>query len=156
MTIRCVKRDDFTDLAIIYKSLYDNIDLGESWSIENAYRLCDYWYEKQRDLFFVAEEQGKAVGAIMAGVKPWFDGNRLVDIELFVSEAFQHRHIAKELFKKLLFEAQEKYNCSVIEFHTYGDKKAFPQNWYRRIGCEQDERLIIMNGDIPNVLNYIG
>jgi ribosomal protein S18 acetylase RimI-like enzyme len=54
-------------------------------------------YEKQRNLFFVAEENEKVVGAIMSGVKPWFDGNRLIDTELFVDKNYQNRHLAREL-----------------------------------------------------------
>ena len=76
--IRLVKLEDIISLAPIYKDLYDDADIGEFWSIESALKLLKYWYDKQQDLFFVAEEDGKAVGAIMSGVKPWFDGNRLV------------------------------------------------------------------------------
>ena len=97
--IRNVKIEDLNALASIYKELYDDADIGEYWTIENAKKLLEYWYDKQGDLFFVAEEDGKAVGAVMSGVKPWFDGNRLVDTEIFVSKQYQKRHIGKELYK---------------------------------------------------------
>ncbi len=153
--IRNVKIEDINELAPIYKQLYDDADIGEFWSIESAKTLLRYWYDKQKDLFFVAEEDGKAVGAVMSGVKPWFDGNRLIDTEIFVSKKYQNKHIANNLYRKHLSVAKEKYNCNVIEFHTYGDETEFPQNWYKRIGFKKDEELIIMNANISDVLNKI-
>lgn len=89
-------------------------------------------------MFFVAEEGGRAVGAVMSGIKPWFDGNRLIDTEIFVSKDYQGQHIARELYKKHLYEANKLYDAKVIEFHTYGDETEFPQNWYSRIGFKKD------------------
>ena len=153
--IRNVKIEDLNALASIYKELYDDADIGEYWTIENAKKLLEYWYDKQGDLFFVAEEDGKAVGAVMSGVKPWFDGNRLVDTEIFVSKQYQKRHIGKELYKKHLAESQRIYQAKVIEFHTYGDESEFPQNWYNRIGFKKDKELIIMNASIQQVLEHL-
>lgn len=100
--IRLVKEEDIKSLALIYKNLYDDVDIGEFWSIESAEKLLNYWYDKQKDLFFVAEEDEAAVGAVMSGVKPWFDGNRLIDTEIFVAKNYQHKHLGKELYIKHL------------------------------------------------------
>lgn len=153
--IRKVKLEDIKDLAPIYKELYDDVDIGEFWSIENAEKLLSYWYNKQQDLFFVDEENGKAIGAVMSGVKPWFDGNRLIDTEIFVSKEYQKNNIAKKLYKIHLEEAKRIYNANVIEFHTYGNEEEFPQNWYKKIGFRKDEELIIMNAKIEDVLKNI-
>ena len=154
--IRLVKKNDINELAKIYKDLYDNVDIGENWTIEKATELLTYWYNKQGDLFFVSEEDGKPVGAIMSGVKSWFDGLRLNDTEIFVSNEYQGKHIAKDLMLEHLKQAKIKYNAKMIEFHTYGDEDEFPQNWYNRIGFEKDSELIIMHADIENVLNKLG
>ena len=104
--IRKVKETDIKILAHIYKELYDNADIGEYWTIESAEKLLNYWYEKQKDLFLVAEENDEVVGAIMSGIKPWFDGNRLIDGEIFVSSKYQGKHIAKDLFVSHLKKAK--------------------------------------------------
>ena len=153
--IRLVRKEDIKDLAIIYKDLYDDADIGEFWSIESAENLLNYWLDKQGDLFFVDEEDGHAIGAVMSGVKPWFDGNRLIDTEIFVSNKYQGKHIANDLFKIHLQTALEKYDAKVMEFHTYGDENEFPQNWYNRIGFKKDNELIIMNGSIEEVIKYL-
>lgn len=154
--IRLVKKEDLEHLAIIYKDLYDNVDIGEDWSVEKSLDLLNYWYSKQSDLFFVAEEDGNPVGAIMSGVKPWFDGLRLVDTELFVSESYQGRHIGRMLIFEHLKEAKIKYNVMKIEFHTYGDELEFPQNWYSRIWLRKSEELIIMDWNVETILKTLG
>ena len=154
--IRLVKKEDLDDLAVIYKDLYDNADIGEDWSIEKAKKLLEYWYNKQGDLFYVAEEDGKPVGGCVSGIKSWFDGNRLVDGEIFVSKDYQEKHIGRNLMLEHLKQAKIKYNANVMEFHTYGDETEFPQNWYSRIGFKKDDELIIMNGNIEEILGYLG
>ena len=154
--IRLVQESDIEELAKIYKELYDNADIGENWTIEKAYDLLMYWYEKQKDLFFVDIEDDVPVGAIVSGIKSWFDGLRLVDTEIFVSTKCQKKHIGKNLMLAHLEEAKVKYNVSMIEFHTYGDESEFPQNWYNRIGFKKDEELIIMHANVDNVLNNLG
>ncbi len=149
--IRIAKKEDLVELAKIYGELYNEIDLGERWSTESAKRYLEYWLEKQNDLFFVAEEDGNAVGGIVSIVKPWFDGNRLFDTELFVSPKYQHKHLGSLLLKRHLSEAIKRYNCTVIEFHTYGSEQGFPQNWYYRIGCKKDEKLTIMKAKLSEV-----
>ena len=154
--IRIVEKADIKLLAKIYKDLYDNVDIGENWSIDSAIALLNYWYEKQKDLFFVAIEDGKPVGACVSGVKNWFDGIRLVDTEIFVDKTYQGKGIAKELMLNHLLRAKLNYNAKTIEFHTYGDETEFPQNWYSRIGFKKDEELIIMNGDVETILGKLG
>ena len=154
--IRLVKKEDIKYLAPIYKDLYDDADIGENWTIEKSEELLNYWYNKQGDLFFVAEEDGKPVGAIMSGVKSWFDGLRLIDTEIFVSKDYQEKHLGRALMLEHLKQAKIKYNVKTIEFHTYGDETEFPQNWYNRIGFKKDDELIIMNGDIEEVLDKLG
>ena len=153
--IRLIKREDIKDLAIIYKNLYDNVDIWEFWTISTATDLLNYWFDKQQDLFFVAEEDGKPVGAIVSGVKPWFDWLRLVDTELFVAKDYQEKHIGRDLMLKHLKEAKIKYNVKMIEFHTYGDETQFPQNRYNRIWFKKDDELIIMNGNVEDILSRL-
>lgn len=154
--IRLVEKTDIEELAKIYKDLYDNADIGENWTIEKAYDLLMYWYQKQKDLFFVDIEDNVPVGAIVSGVKAWFDGLRLVDTEIFVSKECQKKHIGKNLMLAHLKKAKIKYNVNMIEFHTYGNEDEFPQNWYRRIGFKKDDELIIMNANVEDVLNKLG
>ena len=155
MIIRQVKLEDIEELAIIYKDLYDNICIGECWSTESATKLFKFYVEKQEDLFLVAEENEKVIGAVMSEVKPWFDGNRLTNTEIFVSRNYQRRGIASKLYREQWEKAKKLYNCQMIEICTFGKKEEFPQLWYRKIGFETNQELIIMNGNIEKVLKNL-
>lgn len=154
--IRLVKLEDIDELSVIYKDLYDNISIGENWTLESSKKLLMYWYNKQKDLFLVAIENKHPVGAVVSGVKEWFDGIRLVDSEIFVAKEYQKKCIGKELMKEHLKIAKIKYNATKMEFHTYGDETEFPQLWYNRLGFKKDEELIIMNGNVDVILKSLG
>lgn len=153
--IRLIKQEDIKILAKIYKELYDDADIWEFWSIESAENLLNYRYNKQPDLFFVAEENWEPVWAIVSWIKPRFDWNRLIDTELFVDKNWQKKYIWKQLFQTHISEAKKIYNTNIIEFHTYGDETEFPQNWYKRIWCKKDEELIIMNAKIESIIKNL-
>ncbi len=99
--IRNVKLEDIYELAPIYKELYDDADIGEFWTVENAQKLLKYFYDRQKDLFFVAEEEGVAVGAVMSNLKPWFDGYRLNDTEIFVLKNINISTLLKNCTKNI-------------------------------------------------------
>ena len=114
--IRLAKKEDIKYLAPIYKELYDDADIGENWSIEKCEELLNYWYKQQGDLLFVDIEDGKPVGAVVSGIKSWFDGLRLVDGEIFVDKKYQQNHIGKALMIEHLKQAKIKYNVKMMEF----------------------------------------
>lgn len=58
------------------------------------YRFCKkfitYFYELCPDLFFVAAKQkNKIIAGIWGPVKPWWDGNKVYDPEIFVDKEHQ-------------------------------------------------------------------
>src|SRR5687768_3198077 len=97
ITIRIMTQEDLAVLADIYSEVYRVFDVGENWDKDSAYQLLEYWLHKQPDLSFVAEADEKIVGAFIAGIKPWWDGNHLVDGELFVHPDFQAKRVGTEL-----------------------------------------------------------
>lgn len=154
INIRLVKKEDLKELAKIYRDLYGKSILNEDWSIEKSYGLLDFFYKLQSDLFVVAEVDKKVIGAVMSLVKPWYDGNRLIETEIFVADEYQRSGIASRLFHKHFKLAMEKYDAKIIEAHTYKEENGYPLNWYKKQGYKVIDEWYVINGDIEEVYKY--
>ena len=149
------KQEDLELIATEYAAYYRHSILEEKWTKETAINLFKYFYSQASDLFFVAYDKDKPVGVIMTCLKPWWDGMHLEDAEVFVCKEYQHRGIAKKLFKKLFEYAIEKYNATTLEAHTYEDENGFPYCWYKRLGYETIDNWKIISGDIKKIVNKL-
>ena len=152
--IRLAKKDDLDNLAKIYKDLYGESILKEDWSIEKCYELLNFFYTLQADIFVVAEVDGEVVGAVMSLVKPWHDGNRLIETEIFVANDYQRQGIASRLFHEHFKLAIEKYNAQIMEAHTYKEENGYPLNWYKKQGYKVIDEWYVINGNIKEVYKY--
>jgi GNAT superfamily N-acetyltransferase len=149
-----MQESDFSTLGKIYVDVYEHFDVGERWDVESAVSLIRYWYERQPDLAFVAEIDSIIVGAFIAGVKPWWDGNHLVDGELFVSPAHQSSGVGTQLSITLYETALEKYK--VVSFDTYTFKNTeFPLKWYESQGFEVNSEWVLIAGDVKQAVRYL-
>ena len=146
------KQEDMAIIAEYYADYYANSVLGEKWTKEKAIQLFRYFYNQNKDLFFVAYDDDKPVGVIMSVLKPWWDGNHLEDGEIFVLPSYQRKGIAKSLFKALFKHAIDKYNATTLEAHTYEDENGFPYNWYKRLGFETIDDWKIISGNIKEII----
>lgn len=149
-----MQKEDLRQLAEIYSIVYQKFDIEERWTSESAKRLLSYWFDKQPDLAFVAEFNGKVVGAFIAGIKPWWDGNHLSDGEIFVHPDYQKKGIATKLSVALYEKALQKYN--VISFDAYTFKKTkFPLSWYLSQGFVQNKEWIMISGDVKDIVSKL-
>lgn len=156
ITVSNLKNEkDMAVIASYYADYYANSVLGEKWTKEKAVELFQYFYNQNKDLFFVAYDDDKPVGVIMSVLKPWWDGNHLEDGEVFVLPSYQRKGIAKSLFKALFKHAIEKYNATTLEAHTYENENGFPYNWYKRLGFETIDDLKIISGNIKEIIKKI-
>jgi L-amino acid N-acyltransferase YncA len=97
--IRPIQKKDLQTLAEIYVDVYTKVDIGERWTVPAAKKLLEYWLDKQPDLALLAEYNGNIAGAFLTAIKPWWDGNHLMEGEIFVDSAFQKKGIGTELLK---------------------------------------------------------
>lgn len=155
INIRLVQEKDLAPLSMIYKALYNNSSvLNENWTEESAFKLLYFYYTSQPDIFVIAEEDGVVVGAVMSLVKPWYNGNRLIETEIIVTESRQHCGIASKMFKEHFKRASDIYDVKTIEAHTFQDERGYPLKWYKKQGYTIDNNLLVINGNIPRVLSY--
>lgn len=154
LTVRPMEKKDLDKLSDIYVEVYTAFDVGEKWTKKTAYNLLEFWLRHQPDLAFVAEYEGEAVGAFVAGIKPWLDGNHLFDGEIFVHPKYQNKGIGKELARVLFRKALDKYH--VTEWDAFAFKNSdFPLSWYKKLGFEELKELVIISGNVKGALQKL-
>lgn len=154
ITIRPMTADDLPALAAMYVKSFADPALGEHWTEPAAQALLANWYNRQPDLAFVAADDSKLLGAFVVGVRPWWDGNHLVDGELFVDVDSQGKGVASDLLREVLLHAKAKYAPVVWESYTFKGQD-FPLNWYKRIGFREIDEWVMIRADVADVLNKL-
>lgn len=154
LSLRLAKEEDLQVLSKTYTIAYNSINIGEKWTQNSAYKLIKYLFEDQPDLFFVATIDEKIVGGIVASLKPWWDGNHLIDGEIFIHPDFQKKGIGVRLVKQLFTTAKEKYG--VVSWDTFTHKfYKNPLAWYKDIGFEEIKHWVMITGNVDKVLKTI-
>lgn len=152
--LRLASESDLEALADIYTTAYNILNIGEKWEKESALKLIKYLFKDQPDLFFVAQDNGKIVGGIVATVRPWWDGNHLIEGELFVHPDNQGQKTGIKLVKKLFSTAKEKYGAVAWDTYTHIIHE-HPLAWYKKLGFEQIKQWTMIEGNIDEVLQKI-
>jgi hypothetical protein len=153
--VRLATEQDIRQIAELYLAVYNSLDeLRETWTKESARKFISHFYQRQPDLFFVAEEHGKLIGAIVAAVQPWWDGNHLVEGELIVEPNTFVRSIANRLIKQLLLKANEAYD--VVSWDTIAPNiEEHPLARYRDFGFEKVPQWDAITGDVAKIINQL-
>ena len=147
--IRKIQKKDLKKLSEIYSTVYETFDVGERWTKKTSYKLLDYWLKREPELAFLAEYKGKIVGAFVVGIKPWWDGNHLVDGEIFVHPDYQNKGIGTKLLKFTSNYALKKYKA--VRFDTYTVRGKYPVKWYKSIGFKEIKEWIMITADLKKV-----
>lgn len=86
----------------------------------------------------------------MSLVKPWHDGNGLIETEIFVAIDYQKQGIASRLFLEYFKIAIEKYDAKIIEANTYQEEDGNPLNWYKQQGYKVIDEWYVINGNVKD------
>lgn len=148
-TIRKAKRQDIAALTKIYQQAYDRKEEGEKWSTLQAKALLSFYFNQKTFVGLVAIVNQKIVGAFFSFIKPWHDGKRLGEGELFVDPKYQGQKIGSGLLLKIL-KIAEKNKCITHELVAYG-KIA---RWYKTLGIK-NSGLHHMEGNIKEIIRKI-
>lgn len=152
VTIRPATEQDFNVLASLYCLSYNSMNgLGEHWTKASAHRFIAHFHRRQPDLFFVAESKQKVVGATVAAIQPWWDGNHLVEGELFIHPRHKGAGLERKLLKVLLAQARHAYKAvawdtimPTTEEHPFGS--------YEEIGFTEVPHWTALTGDTHKML----
>ena len=151
--IRLIKENEIEEAAKVYATAFNEAQVGENWTDETAFDFLNFWYKKAKDLFFVAEKNKKIIGGVVGEIIPYAEGKYFSNGELFVDPTFQNQGVAKELNKKVISEAINKFGVKYLCWEA--DYKAqFPIAWYESIGMKKT-RWVLMDGEAKKVLENL-
>lgn len=175
-----MREDDLPPLAAMYMRSFPSSATGEHWCEDTASALLGSWLKRQPDLAFVATAAGEGstisdtmaaidfgrvdgadgsaavlAGACLVGVRPWWDGNHLVDGEFFVDPLFQAKGVGTALLRHVLAVAKEKYNPVCWDSYTFREE-GFPLSWYKKLGFEEIDEWVMIRAPIDKLLSSLG
>ena len=110
-----------------------------------------YFYSHQPDLFICAYDDDVPIGAVMSTLKPYYNGMRLIQTEVFVSSDYEEQNIKEKLLEMHLKLASSKYHVSNI--CTISDNSSL--DWFNKIGFEPNSNLDVLQGSLENCLQKI-
>jgi len=154
IVVRSVVESDVSLLAQMYISVYKTTNPTEIWTNESAYDFIRFFYDKCADLFFVVEINGVLAGATWGQIKPWWDGNKIYNFEVFVCCEHQNKGLSKQLLLHFFTEARKKYNASSIEVITFSDR-TFPLCYYKKLSIIPDKQLTLLDGNVEDIIRRL-
>lgn len=153
----CIKQmnyDNIEELADLYIRIYKDTNPKEKWDICSAKKFITYFYELCPDLFFIAKMKDKIIAGIWGPVKPWWDGNKVYNLEIFVDKEYQGIGISKLILAHYFDVAIKKYNVNSVEAITFNDRK-FPLCYYEKIALNIDHQLVLLEGKAQEIYEKI-
>lgn len=151
--VKLLKHSEIPEAAVVYAEAWKKANVGEKWTSVAAKKFFEYFFRRQKALFFVASCEGKVVGGVVGEIVPWWDGAHLSNTELFVHPKFQNRGIAKLLLRATLRKAIRKYKITAFE-GIADNQSEFPMRWYNRIGLKRT-RWTHVSGDPKEMLRKL-
>lgn len=146
MIITTATRKGIPELSNAYLSAFESVKSRERWTPEAAASLIEFYYGIQGDLLFIAKEGAATLGGPIGIVKPWWDGNHLIEVELCVKAEHQKQGMDKALLVYLLATAIDQHDVIHVDSITFRHLK-YPLCWYRKLGLVENKQLTLISGD---------
>lgn len=153
-TVVPIRKNDILSTARVYLSAFRGAG-GEEWTLRRAVDFVTYCRRRQPDLFFAARCGSKVVGGVYGEVRPWWDGNRLTALELFVDPKYQRKGLGRRLLGRVIQQAVLRYAIVAVDAVTFS-RADFPVAWYRGLGFRVVDDQIVLSGKPPRLLQRLG
>lgn len=141
MNIRELKSDDIAACADILCSVYNNELWQCRWSQEVATEYLTDFYNMQKFVGYVMEEDGRILGAIFAHEKVWWNNSEVFVEEMFVQPEYQGRGYGSMLLQQVEGYIKEK-GLAGITLST--NKYAPAPKFYKKNGFVDCEHILFM------------
>ena len=92
----------------------------------------------------------KIIWFIFSDVKPFYNGNILIDWDLVVSPKYQKNSIGKQLFFYGMQYAQKNLSVRFREFYTFRDSYQYKR--YKKLWFYDSQKFVLMAGNIEDII----
>lgn len=141
MNIREMKINDIDSCAEILCSVYNNELWQCRWSKEVAAIYLTDFYNMQKFVGYVMEDDGVILGGIFAHEKVWWNNSEVFVEEMFVKPEFQGKGYGSMLLRQVESYVTEKGLAGV----TLATNKYAPApKFYRKNGFVDNEAIMFM------------
>lgn len=137
-----IEEKDLEECAELFVKTFNEEPWNEKWTVKKAGKRLSDVYNSPEFKGFVYSENEKIYGAILGNKEQWYDGEHFYIKEFFIDSNIQGKGIGKKLLLHLE-KCLEKEGVSLIHFWTL--KGDIAEKFYRKMGYEIPEELILMN-----------
>ncbi len=141
MMIREIKKEDIVACANILCSVYNNELWRCRWTTEVADDYLTDYFNMEKFVGYVLEEDGEILGGIFAHEKIWWNNT-----EIFVEEMFVKPEQQGKGYGSMLLQQVEKYikTKGLAGMTLLTNKYAPAPKFYKKNGFEECEHIIYM------------
>lgn len=145
MMIREIKKEDIVACANILCSVYNNELWRCRWTTEVAADYLTDYFNMEKFVGYVLEEDGEILGGIFAHEKIWWNNT-----EIFVEEMFVKPEQQGKGYGSMLLQQVEKYikTKGLAGMTLLTNKYAPAPKFYKKNGFEECEHIIYMCKEI--------
>ena len=141
ITIRNMNTEDISACADILCSVYNNEMWQCRWSKEAAMEYLTDFFNMQKFIGYVLEEEDIIIGGLFAHEKVWWNNSEVFIEEMFVKPEYQRKGYGSILLKQVEAYVQER-GLAGITLST--NKYAPAPNFYRKNGLVDCEHVLFM------------
>lgn len=143
--IRKMQKQDIPSCAEILCAVYNNELWQCRWTAETSCAYLDDYFDANKFVGFVVEENGKLLGAMFAHEKIWWNNSELFIDEMFILPEYQRKG-----YGSMLISAAEEYvsEKKLAGFTLSTNKYAPAPIFYRKNGFVDCEHILFMCKEI--------
>lgn len=101
MILRKMVEEDILEIAKMMIDAYNNDIWNEAWNIDTAKLYLLDFYNVNKFIGYVIEENEKVIASVFAKEKVWYSGNEIFVEELLVDKCFRQKGYGSILINKL-------------------------------------------------------
>ncbi|GEN86771.1 GNAT family N-acetyltransferase [Oceanobacillus sojae] len=145
MQFKTVEECDLLTCSKLFLNVFNEEPWNDKWTLEKAQQYLSDFYQTPGFLGVSAVENNEIVGFIFGVRRVWWSGDEFFINEMCVNTNQQNKGIGKALmdYLKEIIGSNEVATISLLT-----DRGIPAEEFYKRIGFKEIERLVFLSSDV--------